>query len=480
MQTPPRLGAGSNPAALRCPGRALALGIDLGTSTVKVALMEETYEGPTIIQRASKETQAQVESQAAGRQGNEQDVRKIVAALHGCLSALSPQQLREVRHIGICGQMHGLVFWKADRGCKWTGQSFEPDEVSHLITWQDGRCTSSFLSSLPLPRSHLSVATGFGCATIFWYLRNSPDFLKHYDAAGTIQDYVVAMLCGLKRPRMSSQNAASWGYFNTTQKTWNTDILGESHFPVHLLPEVVDPGAPAGETCSGWYAIPKGTEVGAALGDCQCSVYSCLPESSDAVLNIGTSAQLTILAPLGFLPGESPDPDSPVTYYPYFGNRYLTVAASLNGGNVLATFVDMLVGWMAELGLQVPRSTLYQQLIHAALAQGDTALSVCPTIYGERHRPEQQGSVTHIAASNLSLGHVTRALCRGVVQNLHSMMPSQRLMEAGKRQILASGSALSRNEVLRQEVNSAYPFRVVYGVAMDAAIGAALAMLHRK
>lgn len=61
----------------------------------------------------------------------------------------------------------------------------------------------------------------------FFYFSNifkSPDFLKAYDAAGTIQDYVVAMLCDLKKPLMSVQNAASWGYFNCRNKSWNSDM----------------------------------------------------------------------------------------------------------------------------------------------------------------------------------------------------------------------------------------------------------------
>lgn len=49
---------------------------------------------------------------------------------------------------------------------------FEPGAVSHLVTWQDGRCSSGFLASLPQPESHLRVASGFGCATIFWLLEN--------------------------------------------------------------------------------------------------------------------------------------------------------------------------------------------------------------------------------------------------------------------------------------------------------------------
>ncbi|KAM7139546.1 sedoheptulokinase isoform 2-T2 [Macrochelys suwanniensis] len=436
------------------PGTVCVLGIDLGTTSVKAALVVETEQGQIVTQSCSRETQAQSDSPAAGAQGMEQDVQRIINALNECLAAFPQEHLQRVSRIGISGQMHGVVFWKTNQGCKWaesgTGHTFQPGEVSHLITWQDGRCSSSFLSSLPQPQSHLSVATGFGCATIYWYLKNSPDFLKPYDAAGTIHDYVVAMLCDLERPLMSVQNAASWGYFNCRSKSWNTEILRESGFPLDLLPEVGDPGDIAGRMPHDWHGIPKGTEVGVALGDFQCSVYSCMTERTDAVLNISTSAQLTVPMPLGFQPPETPDSLSAVAYFPYFD------------------------------GCEVLESNVYTQMINAAVTQNDTRLSICPTVFGERHMPEQLASVTSITASDLSLGHVTRALCHGIIQNLRSMLPFQDLKEAGVKRILGSGSALSRNEVLKQEVEKLFPLPVIYGKDVDAAVGAAMVMLHRR
>lgn len=88
--------------------------------------------------------------------------------------------------------------------------------------------------------------------------------------------------------------------------------------------------------------------------------------------------------------------------------------------------------------------------------------------------------MTSIAASELSLGHVTRAVCRGLVENLCSMLPLQRLLETGVRRVLGSGSALARNEVLRQEVERIFPFPVVYGKDVDAAVGAAMVMFQGK
>ncbi|XP_054989904.1 sedoheptulokinase [Sorex araneus] len=469
--------------------RSVTLGIDLGTTSVKAALVEAAPGDPSgfvvlasCTRAARAETAAQ--SAAAEPQGREQNVSQIIQALNECLDALPREHLQKVCGIGVSGQMHGIMFWKTGQGCDWTKRGpspvFEPRAVSHLVTWQDGRCSSGFLASLPQPDSHLSLATGFGCATIFWLLKNSPEFLKSYDAAGTIHDYVVAMLCGLPKPLMSDQNAASWGYFNTQRQSWNLEILRTSGFPVHLLPDIAEPGSVAGRTSQAWFEIPQGTPVGVALGDLQASVYSCMTHRTDAVLNISTSLQLVASMPLGFQPAQTPDPAAPVAYFPYFDRTYLAVAASLNGGNVLATFVHMLVEWMADLGLQVEESTVYSRMIQAAAQQRDTHLTITPTVLGERHLPDQLASVTRISSSDLSLGHVTRALCRGIIQNLHSMLPFQQLKEWGVERVIGSGSALSRNEVLKQEVQRAFPIPVSFGQDVDAATGAALTMLQRN
>lgn len=45
---------------------------------------------------------------------------------------------------------------------------------------------------------------------------------------------------------------------------------------------LVDSGSIAGHTCSEWHGIPANTPVGAALGDFQCSVYSCMTDKTDA------------------------------------------------------------------------------------------------------------------------------------------------------------------------------------------------------
>ncbi|KAM9384952.1 sedoheptulokinase [Pholidichthys leucotaenia] len=453
------------------------LGVDVGTTSVKAVLVETAFKA--VAASHSLSTVSDVIDRH-GIKAKEQDTGVIIDAVNRCVGLLPADKLQQVCRIGLAGQMHGVLFWKARSGCEWsTRDSFTAKDTSQLITWQDGRCSRDFLSSLPQPDSHLGVATGFGCATIFWYMKHRPEFLEDFTAAGTIQDYVVSMLCGLDGCVMTPQNAASWGFFNTSSNQWNENILKGATFPLHLLPRVVPSGGLAGQTCAVWHGIPAGTPVGAALGDFQCSVYSCMSARTDAVLNVSTSAQLTFAMPDDFKPSDSPQPDSSISYFPYFDSSYLAVAASLNGGNVLATFVKMLMSWMRELGAELSDSYLYEKLIQSALNQETSDLTVSPTILGERHDPLCLGQVTSISSSNLSLGHVIRALCRGILSNITSMMPAECLQQVGVRRIVGSGSALARNEVLRQEVEKAFPQPVVYGQNADSAVGVAMVFCDR-
>lgn len=122
---------------------------------------------------------------------------------------------------------------------------------------------------------------------------------------------------------------------------------------------------------------------------------------------------------------------------------------------------------------------LYEKLIGCALNQGTSDLRVRPTILGERHNPMCLAQVSNISSSNLSLGHVTRALCSGILDNMASMMPLDLLQQAGVRRIVASGSAIARNQVLRQELERTYPLPMVYGLNADSAVGAAMVLCDR-
>ncbi|KAH0819676.1 hypothetical protein GEV33_003118 [Tenebrio molitor] len=456
------------------------LGVDIGTTSVKVCVFNP--QNNEIVAQIGKETQSNVPSDQ-GIDGNKQDVPKIISALNTCVAKLQKNLLQKITKIGICGQMHGVMFWNQARA--W--ERVEKDnnlvrydvvqgEVSALYTWQDSRCDPAFLATLPVPRSHLRVYTGFGVATIFWMAKNKPEKLKRYNCSGTIQDFAVAMLCNLPKPVMSDQIAASWGYFDCVNHRWNKEVLEETGFPTSLLPEIKLSGEVAGFLADNWHSIPKGTPIGIGLGDLQCSVLSTIETSKDAVLNISTSAQIAFVAE-DYKPNTGPPSVNTVEYVPYFKNKYLAVAASLNGGNSLATFVKMLQQWTMTLGFSVPQSKVWEKVISLGMEESSVSdLKISPTCLGERHAPTVMASVTNINIGNLDLGKVFKALCNGLVVNLHSMMPRDVLQNANITRIVGNGSGLSRNKVLQNEVLNLYQLPLVFTTGGDAAKGAAMAM----
>ncbi|KAK8788245.1 hypothetical protein V5799_021979 [Amblyomma americanum] len=212
------------------------------------------------------------------------------------------------------------------------------------------------------------------------------------------------------------------------------------------------------------------------------------------LLNMSTSAQLSFLLEPSFVPPAGAEAGSALEAFPYFGGRYLAVAASLNGGNVLAIFVRMLQQWMHQLGTGIPESAIWERLLAAGsddraaapnnASSADKAtppppdLVVTPTVFGERHLPGARASVSGIGPqSALCLGTVLRALCQGLARNLHTMMPREMLERAGVRRIVGTGKALTRNTCLQHAVQDAYGIPLELGGKGDAALGAALAVL---
>ena len=165
----------------------------------------------------------------------ERSVSQIFHAIEECVSSLETAEshpLREVKAIGVCGQMHGCVLWNSDGSRLFNASTgalcAASTECSNLFTWQDSRCDPNFISSLPKVTTggDPPISAGYGCATLAWLQRHDPETLSKYDRAGTIMDLVVSALTsgGNGEVVMSSQNATSWGYFNLPAMKWHTEL----------------------------------------------------------------------------------------------------------------------------------------------------------------------------------------------------------------------------------------------------------------
>ncbi len=203
---------------------SLTLGIDIGTSSIKTALICNTSK--LIVARHAIEHCAEVVLETNLKNWHEQSVQKLLVALEKCIKSLPNDMTKRVKDIVVCGQMHGCVLWNSKSIC--TIDNLEEENltqtaefISSLITWEDKRCSSEFLSSLP--KSSLPPASGFGCVTLFWLQTHQPEITDKFDHAGTIMDLVVSYLCRTSQVYISTQNACSWGYYDIENKEWEIE-----------------------------------------------------------------------------------------------------------------------------------------------------------------------------------------------------------------------------------------------------------------
>ena len=197
----------------------LCLGIDLGTTSVKVSLLDITSK--SLIFSTSEPTSADVDTEA---KRSEQDVSKIMQAVCTCLTRITDKNRASVKCISVSGQMHGVLLWNSDLQSSLADGKLIVNDTSNIITWQDQRASGDYIVSLPKPDSHQNIAAGFGCVTLFWLAQFEPESFVMYNTAGSIMDYMIVLLCGLDKPVMSDQIATSWGYFCSETGTWNTQM----------------------------------------------------------------------------------------------------------------------------------------------------------------------------------------------------------------------------------------------------------------
>ena len=167
-------------------------------------------------------------------------------------------------------------------------------------------------------------------------------------------------------------------------------------------------------------------------------------------------------------------------HVPYFECKDLLVAASLNGGNVLAAFVQLLHSWQTELNdnqsSQPSIDNLWSRLIELGLRSNSIAKEdFSAALFGERHDPSMCAYIHNIRSVNISqinnVGTIFRGICHWIVTNLFDMLGENVKTITG---IIGAGSALMKNAVLQKELHDQVHGHLTFNEDCDAAYGAAL------
>lgn len=436
------------------------LGVDIGTSKVAVVVYSPVEQEAKFVHCHSL-----AETQIQTKQGySEQDPGLIFDCTVQAVLSIPEQIRNQIAAIGVTGQMHGVVLWNPGT-----------THYTSLVNWQDARCSvDGVLAELQHVTGDLGLRDGFGASTLGWYAARKSHVLHEYSAASTIQGCFVSECVGSRTALIDPSDAASWGLFDLQSKAWKTECFTAMGVDTRLLPEVIAVGAVAGSLQVAWAAkldLPIGIPVMISMGDNQASLFATISDpETDIALTLGTGGQLSVVLsayPAGKLPET-------VEIRPYVDDQYLAVAAALCGGAAFRWLVELLEGWLKELGLPAPdRDTLYSQLDRLALEGDPEALSVCSSFLGERHAPDRKGIISKIDMHSCSLRNLSAALSESLVKNLRDMLSDELL--AGRTRVLGSGNALRHLQSVQQAVERTFGLPLItVETQEEAATGAAL------
>ncbi|MFM0059524.1 FGGY family carbohydrate kinase [Paraburkholderia phytofirmans] len=253
------------------------LGIDLGTGSLKVAIVDENGREQAVASVAYP-----IETPQAG--WAETSVQTWWRALCEAAARLPDGLRRDVRAIGFSGQMHGVVLIDA------AGEAVRP-----AMLWPDTRALA-LLDAWPEPQPN-PVAPGMAGPLLRWIVLHEPQSASRTRWALQPKDWLRVALGGAVATDPSDACATALA---DPAGVWDAALLDRLEIPREWFAPLA-PSYAAGGVLSESAAHALGLRAGIVLAtgaaDTPCAALgSGLAHDGDALLTTGTGGQIVVLA----------------------------------------------------------------------------------------------------------------------------------------------------------------------------------------
>jgi xylulokinase len=444
-------------------GMTHLLGIDLGTSSVKVLLATATGQ---IVGQGSAEYAIRRPQPDQAEQNPEDWWQATLAAVR---QALVDRPDQPIAAIGLSGQMHGTVL--LDK----SGQVLAP-----AIIWPDQRSRQQvreITSLIGLERlielTGSPVATGFQAATLRWLQQHRPELWSRVQTVLLPKDYLRWRLTGTFQTDPSDGSGTL--LLDVNQRDWSPEILAALQIESSILPPVQPSttiSTELSQTAAAALGLPAGIPVVTGAADTACAALGAgIVDGRTLLLTISTGGQLILPASTvqvdragrihTFCGALSPGPEQAGWYQ---------MAAILSAGQALRWLRDQI------LGLSGPAAYRQMTAWAEAVPPGAKGLLFVPYLSGERSPhmdPQARGLFLGLTAAH-GRPELVRAVLEGVALACYDAF--QILAELGAEPecvIMAGGGA--RSQLWQQIVADifALPVRRL-AVGEQSALGALL------
>ena len=310
---------------------ALALGVDIGTSGVRVLAVDETG---TVVAENTRSYPLLTPHPGWTEQNPEDWFEGTVSALKELTAKLEG---REIVALGLSGQMHGMVPLDAH------GEVVRP-----ALLWNDQR-TGSGVAELEaaVPRETLvartgnPAITGFQLPKLLWLRQQEPDNFARTRQVLLPKDYLGFRLTSVMAAEPT--DASGTNCFEIAQKVWDAEVLGALNLSTELFPDIVSSHEVVGKLTkefSDQTGLPEGLPVVAGAGDNAAAAIGLgLSSLTPGVGSVSLGTSGVVFAPLG---EPTPDPEGRVHLFCHADGGYNLLGVTLAAAGSLQWYRDTL------------------------------------------------------------------------------------------------------------------------------------------
>lgn len=254
------------------------IGIDLGTSGVKVILLGE--QGEVLASKTEPLTVSRPHPL-----WSEQDPEHWWQATDRAMKALSEHHsLAQVKALGIAGQMHGATLLDSQQ------QVLRP-----AILWNDGRCGAecALLEAQVDDSRQITgnlMMPGFTAPKLLWVKRNEPEVFAKIDKVLLPKDYLRLRMTGEFASDMSDAAGTLW--LDVAKRDWSDKLLAACHLNRKQMPALFEgsdiTGTLKAEVAEAWN-MPVVPVVAGGGDNAAGAIGVGIVEANQAMLSLGTS-----------------------------------------------------------------------------------------------------------------------------------------------------------------------------------------------
>jgi xylulokinase len=340
------------------------LGIDLGTSELKLALVDEA--GRMLASAGAPLTVSRPHPHWAEQ--HPQDWWDALLAAAAQLRAAQPAAFAAVQAIGLSGQMHGAVLMD-DRH----------DVLRPAILWCDTRSGTECaeltrrLPTLPQIAGNLAMP-GFTAPKLLWVARHEPEVFARVAKVLLPKDWLRWRLSGAFISDMSDAAGTLW--MDVGARAWSPALLEASGMRRDQMPDLVEGSAFGGvlqpEAASALGLIAGLTIAGGGGDNAASAVGIGAVHPGQGFLSLGTSGVLFVVTDR-----YRPNPASAVHAFCHaLPGRWHQMSVMLSAASGLQ--------WVTRLTGSGSEAALLEQVAALTDAQRDAAPLFLPYLSGER------------------------------------------------------------------------------------------------